>query len=294
MAGLVGAGLVVEASSADERVQVLAAAREASARWSQQLGLWAIPHRILVAAPESPWGFSPQLFALSAQQALADVEPSPARQRAREALPAGGVVLDVGAGGGAASLPLAPPAGRLVAVDENQAMLDVFAQVADGLGVAHTEVAGRWPDIADRAPRAAVVVCRHVVYNVAELASFLVALNDHAERRVIIELTDLHPQSDLNPLWKALHGIERPAGPTAADAAAVAVALGYDVHVERSHEAALGAGWPRDERVAFARRRLCLGPGHDAEIGAHIDQTARRPRRIVTLWWGPTSNGNGI
>ena len=35
-------------------------------------------------------------------------------------------MLDVGAGGGAASLPLTPPAGVLIPVDESQAMLDVF------------------------------------------------------------------------------------------------------------------------------------------------------------------------
>ncbi len=264
------------------------AAREASARWSHQLGLWAIPPGILAAAPEPPWGFSPQLFALSARQALADVDPGPARRRALEVLPAGGVVLDVGAGGGAASLPLAPPAALLVAVDESRAMLDAFAQAAEELGVGHTEVAGRWPEVADRAPIAAVVVCRHVVYNVPELASFLVALNDHAERRVVVELTDLHPQSDLNPLWKAVHGVERPTGPTAEDAADVATALGYGVHVERSDEPGLWHHWPRDDRIAFARRRLCLGTGHDAEIGAYLDQSARQPRRLVTLWWAPT------
>ena len=257
------------------------------------MGLWAIPEWIMAAAPESPWGFSSRLFALSAQLALADAEPGPSRRRALEALPPGGVVLDVGAGGGADSLRLAPPAGMLVAVDESQAMLDVFAQAAEGLGVAHREIAGRWPEVADQAPTAAVVVCRHVVYNVAELASFLVALSDHAERRVVIELTDLHPQSDLSSLWKAIHGVERPTGPTAEDAADVATALGYDVHVERSDEPALWHAWPRDDRIAFARRRLCLGPGHDAEIGAYIDQTARLPRRLVTLWWGPSSTGNG-
>jgi hypothetical protein len=42
---------------------------------------------------------------------------------------------------------------------------------------------------------------------------------------------------------------------------------------------------PCDERVAFARRRLCLGPDHDAEIGAYLDQIARLPRQLVTLSW---------
>jgi hypothetical protein len=194
-------------------------------------------------------------------------------------------VLDVGAGGGAASLPLVPPAGMLVAVDESRDMLDVFAEGAQGLGVGHAEIVGRWPEVAERAPEAAVVVCRHVVYNVAGLAPFLAALDAHAERRVVVELTGRHPQSDLNPLWSTIHGIDRPAGPIAADAAEVAVALGYDVHVEHFEEPSLWHEWPRAERVAFARRRLCLGPGHDSEIGAYLDQTADQFRQLVTLWW---------
>ncbi len=160
-------------------------------------------------------------------------------------------MLDIGAGGGAASLPLAPPAGLLIAVDESQAMLDVFAQGAERRGARHTEIAGRWPDVAPNTPGTDVVVCHHVVYNVSDLAPFLAALNDHARRRVIVELTDRHPQSDLSPLWKFIHGIDRPSGPTAADAAEVAASLGYDVHIERFAGPSLWNDAPRDERVVF-------------------------------------------
>jgi SAM-dependent methyltransferase len=231
------------------------------------------------------------MFAFSAQLALSGPETGPARRRATEALPPGGTVLDVGAGGGAASLPLAPPAGMLVAVDESRDMLDVFAGAAAKLGVGHAEIAGRWPDVAGRTPDAAVVVCRHVVYNVPDLAPFLVALDAHAQVRVVVELTELHPQSDLNPLWEAVHGIERPGVPTAQGAADVAVALGYEVHLERCDEPSLWHQWPRDERVGFARRRLCLGPERDAEIGALLDRATDVPRRVVTLWWDHAGAG---
>jgi len=253
------------------------------------LASWAIPETVLRAAPESPWGFPPVLFARSAERALADTEFTPSRRRATEAIPPGGSVLDVGAGGGAASLPLAPPAGVLIAVDESQAMLDVFAQGAERCGVRHREIVGRWPDVAPDTPQADVVVCHHVLYNVSDLAPFLSALNDHAQRRVVVELTDRHPQSDLSPLWRSLHGIVRPKGPTASDAAEVAVTLGYIVHIERFERPSLWHDAPRDERVAFARRRLCVGPEHDTEIGAYLDQTADLGRKLVTLWWDPTA-----
>ena len=204
--------------------------------------------------------------------ALADPQFTPSRRRATEAIPPGGSVLDVGAGGGAASLPLVPPAGVLIAVDESQAMLDVFAEGAERCGVRHREIVGRWPGVAPDTPEADVVVCHHVAYNVGDLAPFLAALTDHAQGRVVVELTDHHPQSDLSPLWRSLHGIAGPKGPTATDAAEVAAALGYDVHVERFERPSLWHDAPRDERVGFARRRLCVGPEHDAEVGAFLDE----------------------
>ena len=127
--------------------------------------------------------------------------------------------------------------------------------------------------------------CHHVLYNVGDLAPFLAALTGHAKRRVVVELTDHHPQSDLGPLWHIIHGIDRPTGPTSSDAAEVAVTLGYDVHVERFERPSLWHDAPREERIAFARRRLCVGPERDAEIGAYLDQTVALDRKLVTLWW---------
>jgi len=264
-------------------------ARDASIHWSRQLASWAIPESVLAAAPEPPWGFPPDLFAISTDRALIDPKLSPSKLRAIEAIAPGGSVLDVGAGGGAASFVLAPPAAMVIAVDESQATLDGFADKAERLAVRHLEVVGRWPDIAPMTPGADVVMCHHVLYNVGDLAPFLVALTDHAERRVVIELTDRHPQSDLSPLWKAFHGIDRPTGPAATDAADVASSLGYDVHIERFERPSLWCEWPRDERVAFARRRLCVGPEFDAEIDSFLDKIEHVPRAVVTLWWDRVS-----
>jgi len=164
-------------------------------------------------------------------------------------------------------------------------MLDVFAEGAERNGVRHSEIIGRWPDVAPTTPEADVVVCHHVLYNVGDLAPFLIELTGHAERRVVIELTDRHPQSDLSPLWKAFHGIDRPTGPTATDAANVARALGYDTNIDRFQHHSLWHDWPRPERVAFARRRLCVGLEYDAEIGSYLDDVEQVPQEVVTLWW---------
>jgi SAM-dependent methyltransferase len=258
----------------------------AAARWSRDLQSWAIPEEILRAAPESPWGFPPALFAKSAAAALADTEPTPSRKIALEALSPGASVLDVGAGGGAASLPLAPPAGLVVAADESEAMLRSFAKTATDRRVRHELVAGRWPGAAAAAPDADVVVCHHVAYNVAELALLLRALTDHARKRVVVELTERHPLSGLAPLWMSIHGLERPSGPTSGDAVRVATEIGYDVHVAHFERPSLWDSAPADERVAFARRQLCVGPERDEEIAVHLETAYPGDRReLVTLWW---------
>lgn len=261
----------------------------AAERWRDALGEWAIPQPILDAAPESPWHFSPALFAKRAEEVLE--EPAgPSRARALEALPDGGSVLDVGAGGGAASLPLAPPAGRIVAVDQGTDMLEVFATAAERRGVAHHEVSGSWPAVAASVDPADVVVCHNVVYNVADIVPFVAALTDHARRRVVVEMTSDHPMANLNAMWLALHGLVRPTRPTADDALAVFEEMGLEVASEVFERRWQRPGADRDEQVAMLRRRLCVGPERDDEIRSLLDDDAVAPiRQGVTAWWAGTA-----
>jgi len=266
---------------------------ESARRWREDLDSWAIPPEILAAAPESPWGCPPTLFSRSAREAVAtkgaltaDGRTAPSALRALEALPDGGSLLDVGAGGGAASLPLCPPGAAVTAVDQNPRMLEVFAELAAEQGIRHTEVEGRWPDVAARVGPVDVVVCHHVLYNVGDMVPFVVALTGHARRRVVVEVTAQHPQAGLNELWERFHGNVRPTSPTAEDAAAVLRDLGYQIGSEAfdapprwNHE------HDRADLVAFTRRRLCLPPERDAEIDALLPPPG--PRRHVTLWWDP-------
>jgi SAM-dependent methyltransferase len=99
-------------------------------RWREQLEGWAIPAEILAAAPESPWSYPVGLFRSRARRA-GSRPTTPSNREAARHLPEGGTVLDVGAGAGAASLPLARTAGRLVAVDESPEMLASFLAAAE-------------------------------------------------------------------------------------------------------------------------------------------------------------------
>jgi SAM-dependent methyltransferase len=255
----------------------------AAEQWRAELAAWAIPPEIEAAAPESPWGFPVALFHAEAQS-----PQTPSRDRALEALPAAGTVLDVGCGGGAAGLALAPPASLVVGVDESSELLDDFRASADDRGIAHHEVHGRWPDVAEDAPVADVVVCHHVLYNVADIEPFVAALSTHARRRVVVELTAEHPLVISRDLWRHFHGIERPEGPSAS----LAIEALRDLGVQPSSYA-----WqrpprdvPREVYVQLNRRRLCLPASADAEIDRVMGRTDW-PRDVVTIWWDPTSAG---
>lgn len=258
--------------------------RRAQDRWAGALERWALPDYVLAGAPESPWGFDADAFARRARTSIRD--PSPARTVASAVLPDDGSVLDIGCGGGAASLPLVPPAARVTGVDEQDTMLAVFAQMAEAVGAEHDQVAGRWPDVADRAPSADVVVCHDVLYNVADLTPFVVALTAHARRRVVVVLPEQHPMTWLSPYWQRLHGIERPTGPGADDAVAVIAATGAEPHVSRYQEATRwGREEPRDA-VSLVRQRLCLPAEYDPRI-ADLLVTMPPPstREVAVVWW---------
>jgi SAM-dependent methyltransferase len=255
--------------------------RTAAQQWRAELASWAIDPAILAAAPENPYTFSPALF-----RADATTESTPSSARAREALPEGGTVLDVGAGAGAASLPLAPRAARIVAVDTQPSMLDALESGAAERGVPVTRVDGSWPDIAGGVPTCDVVVCAHVAYNVPDLGAFAGALTDHARHRVVMELHTEHPWVPLAPLWEHFHHQPRPTGPTAA--------LAVEVLREHGIEAR-SQSWVRPPpvltedlvaaHVAVTRRRLCLPADRDPEVAAQLATKGPQARVTVTLWW---------
>jgi SAM-dependent methyltransferase len=258
--------------------------RNVAEAWAGQLAAWRIPDEILAAAPRSPWIHPVELF----RAGDGPTPETPSHARARERLADGGSVLDVGCGGGRAAFAVAPPAGTVTGVDHQQGMLDTFAATAAGRGLSHREILGDWPDVAGVTPPADVVVCHHVVYNVAALVPFVTALDAHARRRVVLELPTRHPLAAMAPLWRHFWNLERPDGPTADDALAVVRAAGPDARLEGwDEDPATRAlpGLPPERQVEFMRIRLCLTPERDAELADVMAAHPSRPRRLATIWW---------
>jgi hypothetical protein len=182
---------------------------------------------------------------------------------------------------------VAPPAGLIVAVDQDAGMLQALAELAAGR-VAVSPVEGLWPEVAHQAGAADVVVCANVTYNVAALGPFVEALSAAARHLVVVEMTAVHPQSSLSPLWEHFWHLPRPTRPTAEDAAAVIrEVVGLQPEIRRWRRA---EGPMADNRapstVGWIRRRLCLPEESDAEVAAWLAGLPELgPPDVVTLSW---------
>jgi len=274
---------------------------ELLARWRDDLAAWAIPEPILASVSESPWVLPTAVFARRTDRLSA--RPSgPSFEQAFAALDPPGSVLDVGAGAGAASLPLRSRLTSLTAVDSSQAMLEQAAGRAAAAGLPAQCVLGTWPDVAASVPAADVVTCHHVLYNVPDLLPFLTALTAHARRLVVVETTTVHPLTSLNELWLKFHGLVRPKGPTSDDVLAILNASGLEFGSELWRRPG-GPDYPSMAELAeVTRRRLCLPPERAGDVAAALVEAGVDPARpqdlgssgrdVLTIWWPGSAPGS--
>jgi SAM-dependent methyltransferase len=252
--------------------------------WHEKLESWAIPPEIIDLAPESPWIHPAVLF-----QVPEVIELTPSHKKAREALPENGSILDIGCGGGIAAFAMGAKAGRVIGVDHQSQMLEMFTENAKSRNIESTVHEGFWPEIAGEVEAADVVVAHHVVYNVLDIVPFLAEMNAHASKRVVIEMPQHHPLSNLNHAWKHFWNLDRPIKPTPKDLLNVLDEMGISAHLD------LWSGDMRMERdfeqtVEFTRIRLCLPASRDGEVRDFLTaQTQQQKRDLATIWWDKTS-----
>ncbi|MBN2113214.1 MAG: class I SAM-dependent methyltransferase [Acidimicrobiia bacterium] len=266
----------------------------AAARWRAYLEGWALPADLLAAVPDSPYVWPADLYRRR-QRAEAGGPPDPTARVVAGLLPGGGSVLDVGAGTGRASLPIAAEGHRLTAVERNPAMAAVLRTEAETAGVEVRVIEGPWPEVAAEAGRHDVVVCTHVVYDIAELAPFLRGLHEAARVAVVLEAGERHPWANLIPYYRAMHHLERPDGPTAGLLVEV---VGEVLRVTPEAEHWIGGDRMRfadlQELVEFYRRRLLVPVARTAELADRlvpdiVEQdgwlSLGSEQGAVTLWW---------
>ncbi|MDN5858634.1 MAG: class I SAM-dependent methyltransferase [Pseudonocardia sp.] len=248
---------------------------EAAARWARLQRSRGIPAEIRALAQADPWGFDPAAFRAPAVPA----PDTPSRAAGLALLGNGGIVLDVGCGGGSAAFALAPPATGVTGTDTAREMLDLFAADATARGLRHRTVLGAWPDSAPAAGQADVVVSHLVLHNVVDLPPFVAALTAAARRGVVVEMMRSHPMAWLDPLWLRFHGLRRLQPATDDDAVAVLRECGITPEVIRWERTA-----PLPDGPEWVTRRLCLPAERTAEVADAL-RGLSRPNLAATLTW---------
>lgn len=172
--------------------------------------------------------------------------------------------VDVGAGAGRFSLPLALHVESVVAVEPSGAMRSEFANLQIEHGITNIDLRDdRWPsddpavtDIGD------VALISHVAYDIEPISGFLDTLERAARRECVAILFDSAPSSLFWQVWPAIHGEDQvrlsggneliallEARGASVDASVIAPRGGHRRFIFESEEAA----------VEWARRRLWLG-----------------------------------
>jgi SAM-dependent methyltransferase len=264
----------------------------AAARWRELLEAWALPPDLLAAVPDSPYEWPTGLWRRGIREPEAD---TPTVRAVAGLLPPGGSLLDVGAGTGRASLPFAARGHRVTAVEPNPKMAAALREEAAAAGVEVRLMHGAWPAAASQAGRHDVALAAHVVYDVADLGPFLRALHQAARAGVVVEAGERHPWAGLAGYYRALHGLERPDGPSAdLLVEVVQEVLGVRPQVERWE----GRGRLRfadlQELVDLYRRRLVVPVERAGEVAELLAPdvveeegwlSLRDDHGVVTVWW---------
>ncbi|MCX6439936.1 MAG: methyltransferase domain-containing protein [Actinobacteria bacterium] len=252
----------------------------ASHLWREKLESWAIPLEIIDQAPESPWIHPPALF-----QVPKIIEMSPSHDKAFRALPDNGSFLDIGCGGGIAAFAMGKKAGRVIGIDHQRQILEMFSENSQVRNIDSVVHEGFWPAIANEVEVADVVAAHHVVYNVLDIVPFISAMNTHARKRVVIEMPQNHPLSNLNSAWKHFWDLERPIKPTPKDLLNVLNEMGISARLEL-WEGQMRADRDLEQAVEFTRIRLCLPRSRDGEVRDFlISNPQPETRKLATIWW---------
>jgi SAM-dependent methyltransferase len=269
----------------------------AARRWREQLEAWALPDRLLAAVEDSPYQWPADLWRRRLERSEGEGGETTTTTLTRRLLGAGGSLLDVGAGTGRASLPLAVEGHPLTAVERDAGMAAALRSEAASRDVVVRVLEEPWPEAASSVETVDVALSAHVVYDVAALGPFLRAMEGVARTGVVVELTRTHPWSSLAPWFRALHGLDRPDGPTDEDFVAV-VAEVCEVMPTVERWTRQGGLWfeSRDEILGFYGRRLVLPRSRRPELAALLEPEVRELpdgrlvvgddlRELTTVWW---------
>jgi len=266
------------------------------AGWRDELLKWAVPRDPgPVEEPEGDgWARVAARFRNMSRTFRADQDPFMARLSPW--LGKDVTVLEIGAGAGRLTRPVAERVRKVVAVESSPAMRAVLAEELAATGLTNVEIIpGFWPAV--QVEPVDLVFCSHVLYDVADLGPFLTAMNDVAHRACFIYLTIRHPFDSFRDLLQTFRHWSAPTRPTYLDAAQCLYQLGILPNAEVAElSTGLSFGSP-DEALAFYRERIGMAAGSAGEndlrdyLAAHGEWRSGRwfprhqMRKVAILWW---------
>ncbi len=173
-------------------------------------------------------------------------------------------VLDVGAGGGRLALPIALKCRSLVAVEPSESMAYVLTQQAQESGIENVSVVqAEWQDA--RVDPADIVLCAHVIYTIQDIGGFLIKLDAHAKKSVLVVVYNAPPQSQIYGLWQEVHGKERLPLPSLPELKEVLEELGINHQVDLMPPQSPRGFDNLEDAISQLSRRLYVAEGSAQE-----------------------------
>ncbi len=206
--------------------------------------------------------------------------------------------IDIGAGGGRYTLPIALLARRVYAVEPSAGMRIALAEAAQEHGIENLEVHDeRWPG-ESHVPVADVAFISQVGYDIAEFGAFLAMMDAHASRICVSVMFTEAPITEWAPFWRAVHGAERHLLPAAGEMMTLLLARDNapEVHfldlpprsyadVESLHAAARRPLWVLPDSEQDSRLEAAV-----TELAVRVEggyALSDKTRRLGVISWRP-------
>lgn len=192
-------------------------------------------------------------------------------------------VIDVGAGGGRITIPLARRVREVVAVEPSGAMRNVLESEIELRNANNLKIIPeRWED-ADVEP-AELVFASHVTYGIQNIEPFLRKLGGMATRHAAVVIFADPPQHALAPFWLAVYGEARLRLPCRDDVLDVLRELGATPRlIALPPQTPMSLG-PPDVAFEELRRRLFIGAGTAQEFRLRGAMSTLTVERDGELW----------
>jgi SAM-dependent methyltransferase len=226
-----------------------------------------------------------------------EARPDPFLEKVLVSVDANSTVLDVGAGAGRHSVPLARVVRRVFAVEPSPAMASHLREWAQEEGLANIAIIeGAWPEV--DAPTCDVAICAHVLYPLAEIEPFLRKLDDSARRRCFLWLHAEQAALESLGLWERFYGEPRACQPTFRDALPVLWQMGLRPNLEMRTIPESWSWGSMDEAAQNFREHLAIAEDEATEarlremLAASLVEREGRlylPKttyRSAIVWWG--------